>query len=792
MGVLSPKGHSVIDTEISDYVKLPGIYTVATLPARLPILGIGTTAYASDANNGAGGLYVYTASGWVNGNGTSSQSSVFYPAALTSTGIAAAATAANAAGGGIVQLPPGTINLSGQSSLPLLAGVTYNGAGWIVNNSQALTGGTIITGDGTFDIFAGNATDLAGPYLTSSALTAAAISGCGVQNLGISTGLHGIKCGALFQAGAIYSNFKNLYIQGCTSWGFWQENFEQSTFDEIYAYNNTNNVGFFGSGQGVTGELYNFGNSRISKIVSGNTSGGARGQFIAVQGRYGSQLNNVVMRDFGASGNGFTSTQAATTYSSVASTITGSSASIAVSNTAGAFLLGSAVKFSATVGSGTGTQVVSGTIYFVALSSTSAIQVAAGYNPRAIMASGSPSIYVPMGANVALPYTVNSQVQFATTVGQITAGTAYYVTAVSGQNIQVATTSGGTAITLNAGGVSAIFGSASATSPFIVPSAGGTPTLSSSSIGVTDLSKFPQGSPVSFASSANGFTQNAVYFVQAASGTTGAGFVNLLSDKDLGVQLVANGTTAQNIVTQGFPNLEIGAQDMGSAVTYSSLDGANDIETGGTANIVLAYVLGFEGRFGLAAGTGVTQSLVLRNAQLVSIIAQQSMKIDADFGFQFSGPTPTIQNVGPMGIMQAGQNGPAALNLSHTSNTLGDVSSQSNFFNQLVWNTPMALPASQQATATTLSTGSGTIITFSTAAGGTLILPALSTATQLAGWWYFINNPQNNTVAVTATNNIIGLGSNLTGATGFTMAAYSSALVVAQNNGGTMYWARYA
>jgi len=93
------------------------------------------------------------------------------------------------------------------------------------------------------------------------------------------------------------------------------------------------------------------------------------------------------------------------------------------------------------------------------------------------------------------------------------------------------------------------------------------------------------------------------------------------------------------------------------------------------------------------------------------------------------------------------------------------------------------------ATGGTTNTQYGNALTFTTAAGGTMTIHAASATVLGIPLW--INNPNSNAVTVNTSSaqNIVGLGVS---GTSITIAAYSSAMLVAQLNGSTYYWARYA
>ncbi len=635
---------------------------------------------------------------------------IFYPATpITAATINAAATAANAAGGGTVQLPPQTITIT--ATIVLLAGVMFEGSGFVLSQSggnPSPSSGTIIQGNGTFPIFSGNATDLGSQYGSGSLLLSSLIANCGVSNLAISNGTYGIKCGALYQGGPNYGYFHDLFIQNCTVNAFWFENFAQCSFERISVYGNLQGGQFMASGT----TLYNFGNSHVSKLTGGGSTANGSGRVWAVQSRASSSLNNMSLFDMGGSGATTTSTQAATFVAPMATTITSGSASIVATQS---FAANDPVFFTATVGT-SGGQVVTGTVYYVS------------------------------------------------------------ATGLSGTAFQVSATVGGTVITFNASG---------------------TPNVETCKFGVTDLSKFGVGMPVKFSATANGYTTGLIYFVLSMSGTTGSGYLtagNAMGGSGGSTPIPSTGATAVNVVTQGWPVFEIGGFDSGSSVTYSSVKGASDFEVGGTAHIVVQGCTGLDLELGNSHSASSTCDLCIRNLYFSQGIRINSQYSGLSTDFDSSGQKVLMSgaNTNPISAYYAGvgaiigSNGFGALNLSGAPTS--DVICNSNFNKQIQMQNAFALQHSQITTGTTITTSNGNLLTFITAAGGTFTIPAL-TSTNFVGWELRISNPTANTATGTATQNIVGQGAS---STTLTLATLTNAILVAQNNNGTMYWARYA
>lgn len=630
---------------------------------------------------------------------------VYYPTALSTAGINAAMVACNAGGGGVVQLPPLNISLSG--TLNLLAGVTLQGSGYGLTGggSPSLASGTILTGNGTFPLIAANNTDLGSPYGSAASMFAAGVNNCGVRSLGLSNGTYGIKLGALYQMGGLYPRIYDVFVQNCTNWGMWFENCTQGTFELLAFYNNGHGFAFGASGT----TLNNFGNSEFRRITGGINSANGSGRVVYFFSRGASALNNVSGFDIGGSGASVSNTQSATMAAPIATTITNTSASITATN---AFAAGDPVSFSATTG---------------------------------------------------------------TTGGQVVAGTTYYVSAtgLSSSAFQVSATVGGSVITFNASG---------------------SPNVYTGKFGVTDLSQYAIGMPVAFTSTANGFTTTIIYFVNYVSGTSGAGNITVcpyMGGTNGSITQCPTGSTAISIVTKGWPTLEIGGADNGSTITYSSVKGASDEETGGTAHIVFQGITGLDYEAGINHAPSSNCDICVRNvnSQGMRLYTEGTLLLDLDSTAQYMGVygrqcTLANSNYAGIGITGANSNGVGQLNLRGSSTP--DLAANAAFNNQLCWSYAVAELHSQQANGNTLNSSNGNIITYITAATGTLTLPTINT--NMAGWKLCISNPTAFTVTISAGVNIVGLGAS---GTSISLVTLTNTILIAQNNNGTMYWARY-
>lgn len=123
MGFAKPKGHSITDTEIADFIRIPGTLTSTTLPIRPPVNdanAAGLLVWTSDA-----GMFVWTGSSWIPiGNSTPGVSSFASPDGSL-TVLAGAGPAVTA----IVNLSNVT---TGKLALSLIGSGTSTGSGALV------------------------------------------------------------------------------------------------------------------------------------------------------------------------------------------------------------------------------------------------------------------------------------------------------------------------------------------------------------------------------------------------------------------------------------------------------------------------------------------------------------------------------------------------------------------------------------------------------------------------------------------------------------------------------------
>ncbi len=300
---------------------------------------------------------------------------VYIPAAMTTAAISAAANAAYAAGGGIVQLPPVTITLTGP--LPVLAGVQYNGSGFGSYGALGNFTGTILYGNQTFDCFDYNATDAGSqPYANLAAQEAAMVSGFGISNLTISNFVYGIKIGSLWNAGASGPRFTNLAICQCTAWGMWLENTQLEVCSNLSISKNGNNLMLRSSNP-----FLNCGNATFtwvtaSYLTPSGTSPFGRG--ITVQSVNSSSMNDVAFFHIDSDTGVTPITQAAT--------MSNASANITITDGT-KYQIGLPVTFSANANG-----FIAGTLYFILTLSGNVVTLGNTTYGTAITPTGSTAV----------------------------------------------------------------------------------------------------------------------------------------------------------------------------------------------------------------------------------------------------------------------------------------------------------------------------------------------------------------------------------------------------------------
>lgn len=346
---------------------------------------------------------VLTDSAAGSGSGFMAQPPYYFPHANQAS-IRAAAAAANAASGGYVMIPAGTISIS-SSALPMYAGVIYQGAGisysWTGHN---LTAGTILEGNsGAINCFEYNPTDQGA--LPGGGILASAIAGAGIRDLGIQNFAYGIKLGAKFIGGVDALVLDNVVVRNCSEWNFWLEN----CFTSKIA--NTGALISFDAGKGhvakgTSGSTdWDYGNEEIGPIIAQGLTGRLNCRGVCFFARNTSTMNFVKARFVQCNG-------ASTTYTFTPTSSNGS-ANLGVSDLT-KFCIGTTVYVQTTAAgySANRTYIVSAVS---AASGAGTIQLAFGWGSSAVVAtSSSPPQMVTSGpANLEITgWDVNSTIEY--------------------------------------------------------------------------------------------------------------------------------------------------------------------------------------------------------------------------------------------------------------------------------------------------------------------------------------------------------------------------------------------
>lgn len=314
---------------------------------------------------------------------------LFTPSTLTAAGIQAAIVAANAAGGGIVLLPAGTISLS--ASLVPMAGVYLQGVEPILNanvgipdtNAATFTSGTILSPTGAFPAITWNTTALGTPA-SAAAFTQTGLFNIGFKNLGFLGGTYGIYGGGTNNASCWWSEFENLYFVDQTVIGLSLTNYQHCEFRRNYSFGCA--WGQF-HGIDVASTILQPGNSTYYDLYCAIQQGSAtnmlsRGITFITTSATANGSNNQFKMDRIQSNrfNQATTTQAAT--------MVNTSANITVTDGT-KFAIGMPVAFSATANGFT-----TGTIYFVVALAANVLSVSSTYGGAAISATGTTAVNI--------------------------------------------------------------------------------------------------------------------------------------------------------------------------------------------------------------------------------------------------------------------------------------------------------------------------------------------------------------------------------------------------------------
>lgn len=325
-------------------------------------------------------------SGLMGGGGQAS----IYVAGGNDGNIQQAINAMAAAGGGIVQLGPGTFQIF--NPITPAAGVRIIGTPAQINLSAATApdgnnvvangGGTILTPGGSY---AGSCFQWSKAVL-GSGQTPNQFDQTGLIRPGLSdlcffgNFSRAIDAGNTNNAAAWNANFSDLYISGCSDTGFWITNFQHCKFERIYTYACVQGAQWYGND--VANSLLTPGNSTWHDLYAVSPSNNANAaRMITHIVSQGQQNEGTIVRVQSNNQNKTTVTQAAT--------MTASSANIGVTDST-KFLVGQPVVFSAAVNG-----FAANVIYFVLSSAANVITVGTTYGAASLVtATGNTAVNV--------------------------------------------------------------------------------------------------------------------------------------------------------------------------------------------------------------------------------------------------------------------------------------------------------------------------------------------------------------------------------------------------------------
>ena len=328
--------------------------------------------------------------GWQSAATASLATQYVSPQANADVAINAAINALSAKGGGVVALGAGTYTWSSSSSpVPLKSGIYVVGAVPILNyttntspipdasNVLANGGGTILNcGGGPCFQWAKAVLGVPG---SANAFTIAGITNAGIKNIGFTNCSRAVDAGNTNNPGGWYLEFENLYISGCTDWGFWVTNFMHTKFRKIWSIGNATGQMFFGND--VPSSILQPGNSvwedLYANTPSTNTNLSRGCVWFVTQGQQNEgMLSRIQCNRNGAS----VVTQAAT--------MSNGSANIAVTDGT-KFAINMPVSFSASVNGVTANE-----IYFVLTDAANVLTVSLTIGGAAVSMTGATAVNI--------------------------------------------------------------------------------------------------------------------------------------------------------------------------------------------------------------------------------------------------------------------------------------------------------------------------------------------------------------------------------------------------------------
>jgi hypothetical protein len=314
----------------------------------------------------------------------------------------------------------------------------------------------------------------------------------------------------------------------------------------------------------------------------------------------------------------------------------------------------------------------------------------------------------------------------------------------------------------------------------------------SANISITDSTKFVVDMPVSVSSSANGFVAGQIYFI-----TSIVGNVITLSDTMGGNSISATGSTATNIITYGFPQIEIVGYGSNIVQPCDFID--CDLEGGGAARLIMQNCRDVRAKIMYLEGANITGAqLVLRGSSNceVSSCANGNSGLTTDFdGSSYNsrvfGPRyeTTSKQAPNSGLGYTNFTGTDArvstntgcLYLSRSYGPDFTVNKNGNFIDMASMG--IGFRSVTFASGGTIYSSRTSLQVYSGAGGGNATLPTI--VANGDGLMMIISNPSSGTLTINTSSSQTINGSG----TSYVMPANSTHIFAACNNGGTLYWA---
>jgi len=318
-------------------------------------------------------------------------------------------------------------------------------------------------------------------------------------------------------------------------------------------------------------------------------------------------------------------------------------------------------------------------------------------------------------------------------------------------------------------------------------------TNASTSIGVSDGTKFPVGMPVSFSASGNGFLATQIYFVLSQSGNA-----ITLGNSRSGSAIASTGTTGLTIRTYGFPNLEIIGTGGAIGTTNMTL---TDVDLEGHATCSLYLEGGGSNRVEISSfGTSYATYCVrgTQTSQIDSVGTTAVADIDgASSFFRYGGQIARWLQYTGSGQWYDSVRAVQSLSLTNRSWSKSDLHVRSPNSNFLYPDTPIGQKITTWDADLNVSADQGGVVTFTDTTPRTYTLPTITDDNVTVSGSYkgfevsFVNLSR--TVNLTVNTNGTQTFNNISGKTSYTLTPGQSLRVVAAKGGtgGVLCWAAF-